>query len=150
MQDNICLHWSNFVHLYHKNPDVGEWRQDCWFWIYFELRISNDVTISFAWHICHKDIFSVTPRAVWPRRYLGWIRCYLDCHTMPNCRPKHWRKCRESAAREASFLVIWAFLFLLWGSLMFLGWVLTLKLWTVWQTNYYVVYRYFMNIISIF
>jgi len=33
---------------------------------------------------------------------------------------------------------------------MFLGWVLTLKLWTVWQTNDHVVYWYFMNIISIF
>jgi len=39
--------------------------------LFFELEISNVLTKSFVWHICHEDIFSATPRTVWPRRYLG-------------------------------------------------------------------------------
>ena len=43
--------------------------------LFFELEISNVLIKSFVWHICHEDIFSVTPRTVWPRWYLGrdWL-----------------------------------------------------------------------------
>ena len=34
------------------------------------VEVSNDIIKSFVWHISHEDIFSVTPRTVWPRRYL--------------------------------------------------------------------------------
>jgi len=66
---------------------------------------------------------------------------------MPNFRPKHWRMRRESAASEASFSYLSVLLFLVWGSLMFLGWVLTMKLCTVWQTDCCAEYWCFMNII---
>ena len=89
--------------------------------------------------------YGISPAVTWAESNVIWI--VLWCQTVDLSiersivSPPHVR---------LLFLVIWVFLFLVWGSLMFLGWVLTLKLWTVWQTNYYVVYWYFMNIIFIF
>jgi len=127
------------------------------FWC-FELEIYYLLIKSVVWHICHKAMFRVAQRTVWPRRYLG--RDWLIWSSEFNSLNVRWSpQTVVPALKEASWVCrTWGlffsylsfFLFLVWGSLIFLGWVLTLKLWTVWQTNYYVVYWYFTNIISIF
>jgi len=53
----------------------------------FELEFSNVLIKSFVWHICHEDIFSATPRTVWPRRYLGrdWSSWISECELCAKC-----------------------------------------------------------------
>ena len=124
MQVNICFALRRISCITNdKKSDVAKWRQDDLCFVFFELEISNVLINSFEWHICHEDIFSVTPRTVWPRRYLGWIWCYLDCQMMPNCRSKHWQIRREAAARGL-VSVIWVFYILVLGS-----WYLMVKNW---------------------
>jgi len=124
MQDNICFALLKFrASLTTRNRMLRSDVRTIYVLFFFELEISNVLINSFEWHICHEDIFSVTPRTVWPRRYLGWIWCYLDCQMMPNCRSKHWQIRREAAARGL-VSVIWVFYILVLGS-----WYLMVKNW---------------------
>jgi len=71
MQDNICFALLAFrASLMTRNwmlrSDVRT--VDV---LFLELEPSNVLIKSVVWHICHEDIFCVTPRTVWPRRYLG-------------------------------------------------------------------------------
>jgi len=71
MQDNICFALLAFrASLTTRNrmlrSDVRT--VDV---LFSELEISNVLIKSVVWHICQEDIFSVTPRMMWPRRYLG-------------------------------------------------------------------------------
>ena len=124
----ICFALIEFRASLWQETGCAKWRQNCWFRIYFELEISNDVIISFVWHIatnihqgrCGPAVtwaeidwfelaslvrytYDVSPAVTWAESDVIWI--VIWCQTVvlsiegSVMRPPHVRP----------FLVIWVF-----------------------------------------